>query len=69
MLQHVFYKYPVSSGAVLDKNVGDGADDLPVLDDGAAAQGPVPVHFATALTAANMEMEKILFVNIQCCSE
>lgn len=37
MLQHVFNKYPVSSGAVLDENVGDCTDDLAVLDDGTAA--------------------------------
>lgn len=37
MLQHVFNKDSVSSGAVLDEDVGDCADDLAVLDDGAAA--------------------------------
>ena len=34
---HIFHKDPVPSGAVLDKHVGHGSDELSVLDDGAAA--------------------------------
>lgn len=37
MLQHVFNKDSISSGAVLDEDVGDCADELTVLDNGAAA--------------------------------
>ena len=34
MLEHVFDKYPVPFGGVVDENVGDSADDLTVLYDG-----------------------------------
>ncbi len=37
MLEHVFNKYPISLCGVLDEYVGDGSDQFPVLDDGAAA--------------------------------
>ena len=38
MLQHILDKDSVSSGAVLHQNMGDGPDELSVLNDGAAAQ-------------------------------
>ena len=37
MRKHIFNKYPVAFGGVLDEDVGDGADEFAVLDDGAAA--------------------------------
>ncbi len=37
VLQHVFDKNSISLGGVLNKNVGNGPDQLPVLDDRAAA--------------------------------
>ena len=37
MLEHVFDKDSVAFGAVLDEDVGYGADEFVVLDDGAAA--------------------------------
>ena len=35
MRKHIFNKYPVAFGGVLDEDVGDGAYQLVVLDDGA----------------------------------
>lgn len=37
VLQHVFDKNSISLGGVLNKNVSNGPDQLPVLDDRAAA--------------------------------
>ena len=37
VLQHVFNKNSISLGGVLNKNVSNGPDQLPVLDDRAAA--------------------------------
>ena len=34
MLEHIFDEYPVSFGGVVDEDVGNGADDLVVLDNG-----------------------------------
>ena len=34
MLEHVFDKYPVSFGGVVDEDMGNGTDDLVVLDNG-----------------------------------
>lgn len=34
MLEHIFYKYPIPFGGVIDKDVGNGADDLTVLNNG-----------------------------------
>ena len=36
-IQHIFDEDPVAFGGFVDKNVGDGADDLAVLQNGAAA--------------------------------
>ena len=36
--QHVFEEDPISRGGIVDQHVGDGTDDLAVLDDGASAQ-------------------------------
>ena len=38
MPQHVFNKDSIAALTVLDKDVGDCADDFPVLDDRAAGQ-------------------------------
>ena len=37
MLQHIFDKYPIPFPGVLHQHMGHGADELSVLDDGAAA--------------------------------
>ena len=37
MLQHIFNKYSVASGAVLYENMGDGSDEFAVLNNGCAA--------------------------------
>lgn len=37
VLQHVFNKNAISPGRVLNKNVGNGPDQLSILDDWAAA--------------------------------
>ena len=36
-IEHIFNKYPVSRGGVVDQNVRDRADELAVLNDGRAA--------------------------------
>ena len=41
MRKHIFYKDPVSSGAVLNKNMGNRADKLTILDNRRPAQGHV----------------------------
>lgn len=33
-LEHIFDKYPVSFGGVVDEDMGNGTDDLVVLDNG-----------------------------------
>ena len=35
-IQHVFDKDPVTLGGVVDKDMGDGADEVAVLEDGRA---------------------------------
>ena len=38
-IQHVFDEDAVATGWVVDQDVGDGADQFSVLDDGGAGQG------------------------------
>ena len=35
--QHIINEDSISRGGIVDQNMGDGADELAVLDDGAAA--------------------------------
>ena len=37
-VEHVFNENPVPRCRIVDENVGDGADELSVLNDGGAAQ-------------------------------
>ena len=37
MRKHIFNKYPVAFGGILDEDVGDGADEFTILYNGAAA--------------------------------
>ena len=37
LIEHIFDEDAISRGGVADEDVGDGADELSVLDDGAAA--------------------------------
>jgi len=37
LIEHIFDEDAISHGGVADEDVGDGADELSVLDDGAAA--------------------------------
>ena len=38
-IQHIFDEDPVAFGGFVDKNVGNGADDLAVLNNRVAAHG------------------------------
>jgi len=33
---HIFDKYPIAAGGVVDKDVSDGTDEFAVLDNGAS---------------------------------
>ena len=57
MIQHIFNENAVARGRVVDKHVGHRADELAVLDEGAAAHECVQV--GTTIINRNLIIESI----------